>query len=567
MTISEDSPTSVRASLRRIRAAGLLVVFIGLAGFLAAAYVERHGMNEIRPLRFNVFHYLYALAERPFFLLLVLFGLLVVVWPARRLPLPADAPRRLPTAVLAAISFAIAAAVLVTSWIGTHRVIHDAAVSMDEFASTFQARIFARGRLEGEIPEAWHRFGVALTPVFIEYKRSSQTWIETYLPVYAGIRALFQRLGIEQVTNAILAFASLLLMAAIGRRLWPDDDARTLLAILFLATSSQYLLTSMTAYAMPAHLFFSLLWLLLYLRGDRASWIALPWVGVLALGVHHPFPHALFAAPFLVRWLLRRRDRWLAYISAVYGIGVLGWVLWLRYTQPYVRGGRFWSLFSFPLPDDLFLQFMHLTIVFSWQSPIVPILLLIGIFRIRSLPEPVRDLAIGLALTFLFYCLFPLGQGHGWGYRYIYGALGNLVILAVYGLSEASARLRRTRVLVAASLFVAVLFQIPARAAVAERFVRPFARTQAYLASLRGCVVLIDPAMGWYLQDLIRNDPFLENDPKILFADRLRPFQRAALEERFPGAVRELTREELLALGFPGVSAPSARRPESTRRR
>ncbi|WP_332699641.1 hypothetical protein, partial [Halalkalibacter lacteus] len=91
---------------------------------------------------------------------------------------------------------------------------------------------------------------------------------------------------------------SVVLLAAIARRLWPDEGLRPWMALAFLVTSSEVLMTSGTGYSMPAHLALNLLWLWLYQRGDARSWGLALAVGVLALGLHNPMPHALFVARF-----------------------------------------------------------------------------------------------------------------------------------------------------------------------------------------------------------------------------------------------------------------------------
>ena len=79
------------------------------------------------------------------------------------------------------------------------------------------------------------------------------------------------------------------------------------MAVALLATSSQVVLTSGSGYTMPAHLLANLLWLWLYLRGDRRRGRSrCSWAGSRS-GLHSPFPHALFVAPFLVRLLRERR--------------------------------------------------------------------------------------------------------------------------------------------------------------------------------------------------------------------------------------------------------------------
>ena len=51
-------------------------------------------------------------------------------------------------------------------------------------------------------------------------------------------------------------------------------------------------------------------------------------VGVIALGVHSPIPHALFIPPFLLRYLRNKRFALLAYVGAVYAFGLLYWLHW-----------------------------------------------------------------------------------------------------------------------------------------------------------------------------------------------------------------------------------------------
>ena len=548
-------------SAGKVRIAGLVVAATGVSGLLASGFLERAGLAEAVPeISSNVFHRLYVLFEGPFLWLLVLFGILAIAWSfAQRGARSSEQDRfSVSRRTLRWLVALLAAGVLVTSLLGVRGVMHGLPLSADEFASTFQARIFARGQLETRLPSGWEHFGWALTPMWVDYKRATHAWTSIYLPVDSAVRAAFLRLGAETATNAVVGCLTLLVLAAVGRRIWPNENGLALLAVVLLAASSQFVVTSMSAYAMPLELFFNLLWLLLYLRDDPASRIALPCVGVVALGVHHPFAHALFAAPFLLRLLRKRRDAWLAYTAVVYALGIAAWWSYLRSVQPFMRGGAFWSLFSIPLLPDLLLQLMHLTLVLSWQSPLVPVLLVVGLLSFRGLSEPLRDLATGLGLTFLFYALFPYGQGHGWGYRYVYAVLGNVVILAVYGLKEAAASLRFEAVPLAASLAVAVGWQIPRRLSDVESFVAPFARAHAYVSSFQGALVLIDPRIGWYAQDLVRNDPFLENDPKVLFANRLVPAWRDELEANFPGRARVLGWEELARLGYPGASPPGA---------
>jgi hypothetical protein len=145
--------------------------------------------------------------------------------------------------------------------------------------------------------------------------------------------------GPGALVNPLLAAISILSLAGASTRLWPGDARRGRLAILYLATSTQFLLVSMTPDAWAAHLSVNLLWLYLVLRDDRFGLAAAPWVGVAALGLQNPLPHALFAAPFLLRVLRTRRIGWIAYYTAAYGAGALAFYRWMS-VAPAEGGAR-----------------------------------------------------------------------------------------------------------------------------------------------------------------------------------------------------------------------------------
>ena len=65
----------------------------------------------------------------------------------------------------------------------------------------------------------------------------------------------------------------------------------------------------MTAYAMPAHLCFNLLWLRLFLADRRRADLGAIAVGFIATGLHQPLFHPMFVAPFMLMLLLERNWR------------------------------------------------------------------------------------------------------------------------------------------------------------------------------------------------------------------------------------------------------------------
>jgi hypothetical protein len=155
------------------------------------------------------------------------------------------------------------------------------------------------------------------------------TWISPYLPGYSAVRALFHLGGAQWMTNPCLAMLTVLAMVGVSSRLWPSSKVNQGLALLMLVTSPQFLINSMTSYAYPAHLCVNLFWLWLYSRNDRLGLMLAPWVGVLAMGLHQPVVHVLFAAPFLVRLLWSRSWRLRIYTVCIYTAGSLFWIYWL----------------------------------------------------------------------------------------------------------------------------------------------------------------------------------------------------------------------------------------------
>jgi hypothetical protein len=544
-------PGASEAARRRLRLAALLLVAVCLFGVFAVDFLMGEGFAQAVPSSRNIFFRLYAMHEAPFLWLLAAFAL--VAWlMARRSGSPAAPARTKAIAGELAVSAMLAAgAVFAVTLAGTFLIMHSTPLSMDEYAATFQAKILAAGRVAAPIPAQWQRFANALTPIFVSYRSADQVWLSTYLPGYAAVRALFSAVGVEVIVNPLLAAISVLSLAGASARLWPGDARRGRLAILYLATSSQFLLMSMSGYSWAAHLCFNLLWLYLVLRDDRLGLAAAPWVGVVALGLHNPFPHALFAAPFLLRLLGTRRLGWIAYYGAVYGVGVLAWYRVMSYFHGQVGSGRALKIFGLPSPEGYFVQGMNLSLLLTWQAPAMALFLIAAFFLVRSMKQAERDLMAGLVLTFAFYFLFPQNQGHGWGYRYLYSVLGSAALLAASATvalaGPGGAVVRR---LVVASAVAALLVQLPLRSLQAEHFVRPYAATLRYIATRPAEAVIVDPTAAYYGRDLIRNDPLSRTTPVTLNLFELKPSDVGELLRRHPGRIHLLTVPEMQRLGL-----------------
>jgi hypothetical protein len=219
-----------------------------------------------------------------------------------------------------------ATAVFVVCYGGSALVHHGFAWTMDEFAARFDANIFAEGELLATLPPEWRPYATAMQPPGIFVSQDQHLWASSYYPINAALLAIGRGLADKVVVNALLAAFAVLMLDRVARQLWPDrTDARTV-AIVMLVSSTQFLFTAMTYYAMTPHLAFSLAWLWLFLRDDRVGHSLAPWVGIVATGLHQLIFHPLFALPFLVSLLTRRRWRLVLYYAAVYGLGALFWL-------------------------------------------------------------------------------------------------------------------------------------------------------------------------------------------------------------------------------------------------
>jgi hypothetical protein len=550
--------TPIAAVTRNVRAllgASFLTLLVAVFGIFARLQILADGMA--RPNATNIFYRLYALHEGPFLIVLTVTAVAMMLVCTRR---HASQPSRdtwwdcltVPTATAMRVA---ALTTFVATVLTAYLVLHAYPFAMDEFSADFQARIFAHGGLVAALPIGWRPFAPGMTPIFVAYDAIHGSWLSAYLPVYALLKSPFVALGLGAMLNPLLAAISILVLAAIARQLWPNESLRPWVAIAFLATSSQFVVTSGTAYSMSAHLCLNLIWLWLYLRDDSRSFAAALVVGMLALGLHNPFPHALFVAPFLIRLLRDRRWVRVAAAAAAYGSASILWFFWIRFTYTHTAGageGGLVDLFAVPTLSVLWVHGINVSLLFTWQAPLLGLLAVAALLQPSKLASPLRDLGWGIAITLAFYTFFPRTQGHGWGYRYAYQVIGSLALLAAAGsapLREALGRVRATRLLVA-SFIVALVVQLPIRIIDVERFIRPFAAGAEFVRTRSADVVLVHGDSIWYGRDLVRNDPFLRGQPVVLRADGLSPRGRAVLEQRYPGRVIEVSDTELLRLGM-----------------
>jgi hypothetical protein len=435
----------------------------------------------------------------------------------------------------------LALAVFLFCWWSTSAFYQRFPSCLDESAAFFQAGIFESGHIEATLPPALHAYRGAIIPEFMQI-HPDDTVVEAYLPVYSALLALSKCvLGSRWLLNPLLAGASVLLIFGLARNL-KLSPLFSGWAVVFLVTSSQFLVNGMSAYAMTSHLFFSLAWLFFYTHPDKRLYYLCPPLGILAIGLHQPFCHILFVLPFLLRLVLDRR--WLAagYSAAVYLVGGLGWLYWIHVMRP-EDAQIAAKVFAVPGAEAGFIFLLSMLVLLSWQSVLMTLGFVGALARLRTMPPFFRDLLLSFVITVIFYVFYVRGQGTGWGYRYVHQVLGNLVLIAAWGAAQYSI----SRINFAALTLVALGLQLPYRChEVSEAVGRP-AAAYAALSHIDADYVILDRGGGWAVQDLMRNRPDFTNRPLFLFRAPLSDEQFRDLMDNHKAVY--LSRDELARIG------------------
>ena len=462
----------------------------------------------------------------------------------------------------------LTALVVVCGITGTHVIFHGFPLSRDEILAEFDAIILRSGTAIAPVASEWRPFASALAPIFMLPIADGAGYVSAYLPVNAGFRALIGLVIDSAWTSPLLAALAVVAVFAVARRLWPARLDAALISALLVATSSQVLITSMTSYAMTAHLTLNLIWLWLFLRNDKIGHGAAIAVGFLASGLHQLVFHPLFVAPFVVRlWASGRRPLALAYIV---GYSVIC-LFWISYWQIMLA----WQGFSPPASSDvgtvyfvaraavlfasfhwtgLDLMLKNVLRFVDWQNPIILPFALLAYRAVRDGDGIARELFTGLALTLAaMFILLPY-QGHGWGYRYLHGLIGSLSLLAGYGWIALSERATRNEMAASWMMLtlgsaVAWLVLLPAHAKQAHDFVMPYVRSADAIGHTATDLVVVDQSGLLFAGDLVRNDPFLRNRPKVLDLTLLDEANLADLCARY--SISMFGRRQALAFGIP----------------
>jgi len=295
---------------------------------------------------------------------------------------------------------------------------------------------------------------------------------------------------------------------------------------------------------MPSHLLANCLYALLLIRPTPSRAFAAGIVGSIALTLHNPVPHMLFAAPWLV-WIAARPGgiRLLAPLCAGYlpvctllGVGWFEFSNHLRAEGPQLLTAKadvahrfkdMLGLFYRPNRTVVLFRLIALAKVWVWAVPGLLILACNGAVRGRG-NITCRLFAASALTTLIGYCFFPQDQAHGWGYRYFHSAWMALPLLATVAIySPAGLRDRpadttskpagifddqATKSYLTACILLTLVFGVGFRAWQMQTFMADDLNQLPHYRGTERRVVIVDEATSFYGADLVQNDPWLRGN-------------------------------------------------------
>jgi hypothetical protein len=427
----------------------------------------------------------------------------------------------------------IAAGAVLVLCAGSLLVYQNHPLAMDEYAPYLQSQAFAHGHLTGHFPPALLDW--LIPPIFQNYfisvSHTTGAVASNYWPSFALLLTPFTLLGIPWACNPVISALTLVVVHRIAMRIY-GDSASAGLAVLLTVASPVWFANGISYYSMPAHLLANGMYALLLLDPTPRRGLLAGFVGSIALTLHNPVPHMLFAAPWLIS--IARRPGGLPTLGAL-ALGYLplclllgfGW-LWLigevRYGGVSLPGGAGagnilsgLSVFAFPDEGILMARVIGLAKVWLWAVPGLMLLAVIGAWKWRRHPA-CRLFVASALLTLAGYLLVPVDQGHGWGYRYFHSVWIALPLLGAGALARLPQPARTTagtfededtRTFVVACALLTLVLGVGFRAyQIREFMVEDLRKVPAYTGTEHR-IVILDPRFAFYGADLVQNDPFL----------------------------------------------------------
>lgn len=438
-------------------------------------------------------------------------------------------------------------------------VYHAHPLSMDEYAPYFQSQVFAAGKLAGHFPVALMDWLVppGFQNAFLLASKQTGAVASVYMPGFALLLTPFTFFGVAWLCNPVLGAASVLVVHRLALEIFHDKHAAGLAGLLTVG-SSAFSINAISFYSMTAHALANGVYVLLLLQPSPRRCVLAGFVGSLALVLHNPLPHTLFALPWLA-WLLVRQDRlrtlsWLAigYLPLFLLLGV-GWTAFsagfqaqstLAATDTLGFVDRWTQALSaflaVPSSDTLWFRGVGLLKLWIWAAPALIAAAVVGAWQARHVTA-VRLLALSCVTTLVGFLFVVFSQGHGWGFRYFHSAWLALPVLAVAATrgdrAAAVGEPHTTAAFLGATGLLALLVLLPLHAWQVRSFMDR--HLHQVPSSSRGIarVEIVNTATGYYAVDLVQNDPFLR-EPVIRMVSHGRKADAEIMATHFPGFTR-----------------------------
>lgn len=481
---------------------------------------------------------------------------LATIW-LPRVKLPNAAPSCLGTLRLALL-------VVLALWFGTYMVMFNYPLTRDEHMVVFDSGIFANDELAAHLPAQWKGYAEALVPAFLLDVPDNALLISAYMPGNAMMRSMFEVIADSALMNPLLAAVGLIALHDVARRLFKDTPRAVWVVLAAYVLSSQVLVTAMTTYAMTAHLALNLVWLALFLRNKWWQHLLAMAIGAWAIGLHQIVFHPLFAGPFILTLLTQRRWPLFAAYSAVYAAGLLFWISYpsmmaAEYGIVALSGStggvagfvleRVVTLFTEREPNGAWFMMFNLMRFIAWSPLFLLPLLFFAWPAVRSNERHALPLFAGCALTLSAMALLLPYQGHGWGYRYGHGLIGNFALLCGFGYLRWANR--DENVADGAVVFLGgatAVLAIPFLLWSAHNFTRPYVQLKQLIERQSTDFVIIDTQPPSNAVDQVRNPASLNVRPILLSSRAMTKTQVEEICAR--GTVALVTRHDFHRAGF-----------------
>ncbi len=163
-------------------------------------------------------------------------------------------------------------------------------------------------------------------------------------------------------------------------------------------------------------------------------------------------------------------------------------------------------------PDTLQLIAANILRFVTWQNLALVPMMALGTLAVRRNEGIARPLVYGILLTTVAMAFLLPYQGHGWGYRYLHGLIGNCALLAAYGWRDFSDR-AAVRGFVRMGTIATVCGSVPFLFWQAHAFVDPYARLNRVIEHTNADMVVVNTEGTGFVADEVRNRPDLANRP------------------------------------------------------